>query len=561
MKQLFIVFILAILHTLPLWNFGENLAGGAGDPFAHAAIGEWYCKNVVLGNFQSEIYMAPFGTKLSGNYDSPFPFILTCPFYAAGPIFQFHLFTMLQIALILVSAFLVARLFFKHEGLQFCYIFFVWWCGFYVMRSHQHETLLSLIWGFQLILYALWSFNPGSLKKVLIPAALIGLALTGTFYNIACLLFISIILLCLRLWQTRLSLRWKSLIYIPAGAAAFFGIFAIFWGPLISYTLWNGAPDVVPQRALFNLDLLSPFIPFEGNLIYKIIDEDLKFGFERYGPFEPIMLLIVLCWACRKKFWEDGSRVAIFVLAVAYFILSLGPELRINNVTYADLDFNTFILDLFPFRLSRTPARFAAVTNLSFIFLGFTYLDQLPKISLKKWASLFLMGWILLTGPGLNQMWMFPHIQYPHLFAQKGLSSLRALPDDSIVVSIPSAWAQDPTQNFNRIFHGKNITSAYLSYPAYNQTTIGLFQSDPFLGRLGCLGEITPFAPNELMSNPEKLQKHLRERKFRGFVINKQLLLSQPGCKDLTRWTVDFLKYPWIRITEENNNFVTAEIL
>ncbi|MBC7370690.1 MAG: hypothetical protein H7326_03940 [Bdellovibrionaceae bacterium] len=561
MKQLALVFLLAILHTLPLWNWDHNLAGGAGDPFAHAAIGEWYCKNVVLGNFKSDIFMAPFGTDLSGSYDSPFPFILTCPFYAAGPIFQFHLFTFIQIAMILLSAFLVARTFFKHKGLQLCYILFVWWCGFYVVRSHQHITLLSVIWGFQLVLYALWTFNPGSWRRVAVPGALIGLALTGTFYNIASLFFISLILIFVRLWQTRKDFIWKSLLYIPGGVLSFLVVFLPLWGPLIYFTLWNGAPDVIPQRAFYNLDLLSPFIPFDGNWLSQFFGGDLRIGFERYNPFEPIMLILAIFWACHKKFWKDGWKATIFILSIFYFILALGPELRFNNDAYFDLNFNKLVLDFFPFRLSRTPARFAAITNLSFVFLGFMFLDQISRETWKNWIAVGLLGWIVLTGPGLNNMWQFPTLEYPSLFARQGLASLKALPDDSVVISIPSAWAQDPTQNFNRLFHRKNISSAYLSYPAYNQKTIALTVPDPFLGKLGCAGEITAYKKNDLMSNPAELQKHLKERKFRGFMINKQILSGQANCAELTQWVLWFVKLPWIRVTEENANFVTAEML
>jgi len=244
-----------------------------------------------------------------------------------------------------------------------------------------------------------------------------------------------------------------------------------------------------------------------------------------------------------------------------YFILALGPEFRYNNDAYADLNFNKVILDFFPFRLSRTPARFAAITNLSFIFLGFLFLDQISKDQIKKWLALGLTAWIIVTGPALNKMWLFPTIEYPALFAQKGLASLKALPDDSVVISVPSAWAQDPTQNFNRLYHKKNISSAYLSYPAYNYPLIAMVKPDPFLGKLGCAGEVTAYAKNDLMSNPSELHKHLKERKFRGFVINKQVLVSQPGCGELTKWLLDFLKLPWVRVTEENVNFVTAEVL
>src|SRR5437868_2634869 len=108
---LLILLILGLVHTFPLWNLRENVAGGYGDPLSHATIGSWYCGNVLTGNFHSDQFMAPASTDLSGTYDSPFPFALTCPFVNSGSLFQFHLFTLLQILLIIFSAWLVATRF------------------------------------------------------------------------------------------------------------------------------------------------------------------------------------------------------------------------------------------------------------------------------------------------------------------------------------------------------------------------------------------------------------------------------------------------------------------
>jgi hypothetical protein len=560
-KQLWIVFFLAILHTLPLWNSNKNLAGAAGDPFAHAAIGEWYCKNVVTGNFQSDIYMSPYGMNMAGNYDSPFPFILTCPFVPAGPLFQFHLFTILQILLIVLSAWLVAQKCFQYRGLQFCYIFFVWWCGFYVVRTHQHMNLLSLIWGFQFILYAFWTFHPRHRKSVVVASLLTALSFAGTFYNIASLLFIVFVLFSYKLWATRKEFSLVSLLNLLIGLGCFLAVFVPLWGPMIYFTLLNGAPDVMYQRSLYNLDLLSPFIPYEGNWLYSFIQSDFKLGFERYNPFDWVMIALAAVSICSKTFWKDPWKVLLLLFAMFYFVMALGPEFRFANETYADLDFNKTLLDIFPFRLSRTPGRFAAITNFCFIFLGFAYLDQIKKEITKKRWSYLLFVWILITGPLLNQMWMFPTLEYAAIFPQKGLASLSSMAKEATVVSIPSAWAQDPTQNFNRLFHHHNISSAYLSYPAYNRPIIASFAKDPFLGKLGCDGEITAFSKTTFMASSAELQKYLREKNLRGFVINKQILLGQANCKALTAWVVEFLKMPWLRVTEENSTFVTAELL
>jgi hypothetical protein len=560
-KQLWIFLFLAILHTLPLWNLDKNLAGGYGDPFTHATIGEWYCKNVVTGNFHSDFYMSPYGVSMAGTYDSPFPFILTCPFVSAGSLFQFHLFALIQIFLILFSAWLVAKTFFKDKPLRFCYVLFVWWCGFYITRSHQHLTLLSVIWGLQFVLYAAWTINPKTLKGVLIPGLLMALTLVGTFYNIASLLFFAVLLMGYRLWLQRKDFNVRALLNLAYGLILFSALFLLFWGPMIYFILKNGQTNVEMQRKVFNLDLLSPFLPFEGNLIYQLWEGAPRFNFERASPFDPIMIILVFASIFKKEFWQDRWRVLILLLASFYFVMALGPELRINNEVAGYLDFNGTLLDLIPFKFSRTPGRFAAITNLSFIFLGFLFLDRLRSRRLYKYIPLMLGVWIIITGPLLNQMWFFPTIEYRSIVPMVGLESLKKLPVEATVVSIPSAWAQDPTQNFNRIFHGKNITSAYLAYITYNQELIRPFSQDPFLGKMGCQSEITAFSKTPLLSNFDELHKYLIANNLRGFVVNMEILVGQPACKDLALWTIEFLKLPWVRVTEEKGRFITAELL
>lgn len=561
MKNLIVIIVLVFLHTLPLWNFKENLAGGYGDPFTHATIGDWYCNNVLTGNFHYSGYLSPYGADVSGSYDSPFPFILTCPAVPAGPLFQFHLFTLLQIILIVFSAWLVAKTFLKSNSLQFCYILFVWWCGFYISRSHQHETLLSQIWGLQFVFYAVATLAPRNIKSVLISSFLIALALTGTFHNIATLLFIAITLTLFKLWQMR-----KDLVYVKTHLNLFLGlllsalIFGSLWWPMITFTLKNGAVDVSMQRQLFSLDLLSPLIPFESNLIYKWLEMNPILSYERYNSFDPIILSIMIISLFFKGFWRERVRIIIFILGLFYFTLSLGPELRIKNEIFSTFDFNAEFLNFFPFKVSRTPARFAAITNLSFVLLAFLFLEQYSANRYKKSIAFVLIVWIFVTGPVMNQMLFFPTIKYQSIIPMQGLESLKKLPADSIVVSIPSAWAQDPTENFNRLFHQKDISSAYLSYTAYSKSIREQFVADPFLGRMGCKDDVTAFYQNPLLGSFENLRAHLKERKLRGFIINKLILLGRPECQDLKNWTIEFLKNPWIKVTQENVNFVTAEI-
>lgn len=562
MKYLAILFLFALLHTLPLWKLEKNLVGQYGDPLAHAAIGEWYCKNVVTGNFQSDIYLSPHGVDFSGNYDSPFPYILTCPFVQSGPQFQFHLFTFFQVLLIVISSFCVAKLFFKSPLLQFTYVLFVWWGGYYVARSHQHMTLLSNIWGIQFVLYAIWSLRIQEWKSALKSSFLLALSFAGTFQNIPSLSLLALGLFLLSVFEERKKILSKvGFRNLLIASLVFSGVFLLLWGPMIVFTLKHGTPNVADQRQVYNLDLLSPLIPFGGNLLFQWIEVPLKLSFERYNSFDAFVFVVFLISLFAGSFWKSRLKVLLLILGVVYFFLSLGPELRINGEVVSSLSLNQWIYQYLPFSLTRTPARLALVTQLCIVLLAFLYLDRLRSPKTKKILSFVAVGWILVTGPLLSQTYFFPTFDYKSILPMKGLESLKNLPEDSVIVHIPSAWAQDPSQNFHRLIHGKKISAGYLAYPVYNESVAKTFAQDPFLGKLGCRNEVTAFMTSPMLENLDYLRVYLKKNGYRGFIVNKSILLGSSDCQELLSWTRRLLQSPWIKTTDESNLFLTAEIL
>ncbi|MBS1970233.1 MAG: hypothetical protein JSU04_07990 [Bdellovibrionales bacterium] len=553
---LFVVLLAGFIHTFPLWNWKENVAGGYGDPTSHATIAQWYCGHVLTGNFHSDQFLAPFGADMSGTYDSPFPFALTCAFGKAGTILQFHLFTLFQIWLILLGAWLVATVFIKSPVRQLAYILFVWWCGFYVARTHQHMTLLSSIWGIQFILYAALNLDISRFRTILVGGVLLGLSFVGTFHNIPMLSIFALILVIYKLWEQRSKLNRKILLYLTAGVAVSLGIFLVFWWPMIAYSLKNGPVLVDSDRRAYNLDLLSPLIPFDTSLLYQWWSDLPKLSLERQNYFDPLILIIFIFSLCKRQFWKDSFRVCLLGVSIFYFIISLGPELRFNNEVLAYLDFNSELLHSFPFRITRTPGRLLLVTNMCLIFSVFLFLEQSKEGKWKKCFSWILVAWAIFTGPLLNQMWFFPTLKYLEVFPMAALEQVRNMPNETIVVQVPTAWAQDPSQNFQQIFHNKKITSGYLAYTNYNKEVQEKFSKEPFLGRLGCEGESTAFEATPLMTNSEMLYNYMKMHRYEVIIVNKLILLGNPACGKLTSWLKELVKQPWIKVIAENNAYV-----
>lgn len=553
--------ILGFLHAFSLWDTHANLAAGYGDPLAHAELGQYYCTNVLSGDFHTDRFLAPFGADFSGSYDSPFPFILSCPALAGGPIFQFHIFTLIQIWLIILGAWLVATVFIQSPLRQFAYVLFVWWCGFYISRSHQHVTLLSVIWGMQFVFYAVMNLKPKHLGNVLGAGLLLGLSYTGTFQNLPGLFLITVVLAVYKLWQLRSEFKDVQVLRnIACGLLLALVVFAVLWGPMIAYTLKNGAVSVDDQRRLYNLDLLSPFIPPEFSRIFDWWPSLTKLPLERQNSFDFVVMILVLASLFTKKFWRDSFRRTILFVGIVYFILALGPELRINDQVSSYLDFNVEIFHYFPMRITRTTGRLAAITNMCFILMAFIYLENLSRERLKNFLTYGLIAWGVFAGPFMNQMWLFPTLKYTDILPANALTEVRNMPSDTIVVQIPSGWARDPAQNFLQIFHNKRITAGYLAYTNYNQKVMQEFAAEPFLGKLGCDGDPTAFAPTPLMTNSNDLRSYLLKQSYRVIIIDKTLLLNDPACKNLTTWVQQLVKQPWIKVLEEGKLYVVAVV-
>ncbi|MCC2677538.1 MAG: hypothetical protein K0R29_114 [Pseudobdellovibrio sp.] len=553
MKTVAVLILLAVLHTLPYWNTGENLAGRPGDPYAHAAIGEWYCKNVVTGDFHFEPFMAPNGVSVAGNYDSPFPFILTCPFVSAGPHFQFHLFSFFQILLIVLSAWALSGVLLRTYSLRWAYVLLTWFCSFYAIRSSIHLTLLSVIWGFQFSLFAIFTYDKTDLKKVVRSMLLLSLALCGTFQNLTALFLIYLAFLIYLIRQVKFYPAFERrnlLLGIGAGAATFL----YFWGPMLFFTLTNRDPvfNAGAMREAYSLTLNGLLFPFVSHVVGNY------FGFssgayENANAMDWLVVLLFIALLVYKKFSLTLVEKVALVIAAFYLYISFGPALPVTE----------WIFEFYPFKIGRTPSRFAVITHLILIVLTLTWIEKTNwSQKLKSRLGIALSAWAILWGPAANAMWFAPTFKYKALIPEKALAEIKnTAAADSTVVMIPSAWAGEPIYNFLRLFHGQKISSAYLAFPVYNVDMVKAVEADLFLGELDCGSNAIAFKNGAIMNDPESLRRYVSEKGYSFAIINKSYLSNMGGCESLKSWVFKYLKYPWVKVIEENGSFLVTRHL
>jgi hypothetical protein len=503
--------------------------------------------------------MAPTGVDLSNSYDSPFPFIVTCAFTSAGTIAQFHIFAAVQVLLILLSSWLVARVLFREEAWRLCYVLFAWWTGFYIGRVHEHFTLLSGIWGFQMLLWLALRLDVRRRSAMAVAGVVLALIFAGTFHNIAMLTVPAVLVLGYVLWTQRVHVKSaKFAVNLLASLGCFALVFGYLFGPFVRGYFTANLRRLPGDRGAYNLDLLSPFVPHPSNLIYKLTGYWAQIPSEAFNAFDLIALVAAVWAVSRKDFWKSSLNRVVFSAAAICFVAALGPEIMFNHSALFANPLDTLLAQLPPFSFSRTPGRFASVTALCVVFIGLKFLhDRYARLGWKLPAALIV--WILVTGPVLNQEVFLPTFSYRPFFPMNALEAVRQAPKEFIAVQIPAAYSQDPAQNFMQIFHEKRITSGYLAYAAYTDEVLTPHANDPFLGQLGCNQTVLPFRNAGIMTNADQLHAYLVSKNFRIWMLNKRIL-SDPNCSPLLTWLRQIVKQPWLRAIEENENYAILAV-
>lgn len=559
MKSLLVLLPLFFLHTASLWSPGETLAGGYGDPLAHAGIPDFYCPNITVFDTRTDRFLAPTGVDLANSYDSPFPLILTCAFTGAGTIAKFHLFAALQVLLILLSSWLVARILFREESWRICYVLFAWWTGFYIARVHEHYTLLSGIWGFQLLLWVGLTLDVRVRRQMAVAGLALALIFAGTFHNIAMLTVPVLIMLGYVLWTQRAHIKNRNFaVNLLTALGVFALVFGYLFGPFIRGFFTQNLRRLPSDRVFYNLDLVSPFVPHPQNLIYKVTGYWSQIPSEAFNAIDLIVLAGALWALSRKSFWKSSFNKVLFAIALICYVVSLGPAILFNHHLLFENPLDQVLAHLPPFSFSRTPGRFASVTALCLIFIAIRFLHE--RWAGKGWrVPALLIAWIVITGPVLNQEIFLPTWSYRSFFPMNALESVRQAPQEFIAVQIPAAYSQDPAQNFMQIFHGKRITSGYLSYTSYTDEALMPHANDPFLSQLGCDRSVLPYRGADIMHQYDQLRAYVNSKNLRVWMLNKRIL-ADPNCAPLLAWVKEVAKQPWIKAIEENENYAILAV-
>ncbi|NJL24631.1 MAG: hypothetical protein HC902_05305 [Calothrix sp. SM1_5_4] len=439
----------------------------------------------------------------------------------------------------ILTAWLVARTLFRRTDWRIAYVLAVWWCGFYIARTHEHFTLLSSIWGLQALIWMGLNADLSDRRKTALFGALTGLVFCGTFHNLAMLSLPFALILGASLWAGR---RRIDAVGFVAATALFALVFTAFFGPAVVGYFRDQLPSLSSDRALYNLDLLSLFVPHPDSRLYAWFSLRAPLAGERLNSVDAAILVLCLLTATKARAWRDHHIRLAGAIALLSWIFALGPEIRFNSVVLAGNPLDSVLASLPPFSLSRTPGRFAAVTVLSLTFIAFWALRQ-EYVRAPRGAAWFLIGWFIFSGPVMNRQITVPAVAYRAVFPMKALAEIHNSPFDDIVLHLPTALSSDPSQNFMQLFHGKRISSGYIAYTAQTPDVVAALAADPVLAQSDCDGEAFAFRGDGLLADPVRVREYLKRSKLNYVIINKRYL-SMSRCARLLEWVRTLVREP-----------------
>jgi len=146
---------------------------------------------------------------------------------------------------------------------------------------------------------------------------------------------------------------------------------------------------------------------------------------------------------------------------------------------------------------------------------------------------------------------------FDELLPKTGLTQIKENSRDVYLLHIPILV--DQTQNFLQLYHGKKITSGYISYRAQSTDIRYRINEDPFYSKLYCRQPHE--APLYLEENfPQTFFKSVDDNNI-GYIIINKYLINLTGCGPLTEFIEsDFSQHTQYKLIDENRLYQIYEV-
>lgn len=382
----FVIFLaLAVVFLLPgSLQPSSALLGYPGDNFQHAWFLWHFARAVAHGQdpLYTRLLFYPTRVTLAWSTSDPIAALMALPLsLTVGPVVAYNLSLILQLALAAFFGRLLCLRITRSEPAAFIGGIVFAFSSFLLAQSLGH---LSLVTAFAVPLFVLVfdrildAENPSWKMGVPLGLALLLAALSHYNYVVVCLLFAFFWLVIdvtrdFRLGGAPLIARvWKPLL---AGAATFLAGFSPFLWMMVGHPAAIPLSRTANHLDTFSADVLGPLIPSWNHILFGQFVRGMNprifaAGYEGtvYAGIIVLALAAIGFWNARKLREQWATRAAL--LAVIFYLLSLGPQLRLLGHPLR-IPGPAALFYLLPFaRFVSAPARFDAGVALSLAILA-----------------------------------------------------------------------------------------------------------------------------------------------------------------------------------------------
>jgi hypothetical protein len=467
--------IYLVSFTILTWpsmaSFSTHFLCDAGDGFANVWNLWWVHETVTRAQspWFTHYLFHPDGATLHGHTLNPFNGFLALPLWAFLPPWQVYN-TVLVFAFVAtgLTTFWLAR----HLRMGQVVSLFVGgsftFTSYHFMRAYGHLDLLSLEWLPLFVLAWLALLDAPSHRRAVFAAGALFLVLLCNYYYTFYAVLLGVLLFVHRAWRHRrdplLFLRREQLLPILSFTVSS----ALLAGSLLlPFWLQHRADPFIGAHdpARYGLDLLAPFVPglswrFSEWTEWFWLARDLVTGDFVVGgnpvdscAFVRMSVLVPAAWAAWNfRRIRAGDCGAWILIAVVFFLLALGPRLRVFGATVPMPWMPYTALESLapPLRMSGSPTRMVVVVMLGLSILAGYALPVLWRragpVARFLWIALFLFE----TWP-----YVLPRTQPP---IPDWVLRLRELPPGAV-----AGLDGEPTDMRMQIVFDKPITTGYLA--------------------------------------------------------------------------------------------------
>lgn len=537
---------LALFFTCPLaFHFTDRLPGAGADSIG----GIWYFWFFKHNLFdlhtnpfaQSDLVFYPIGFNISTGYDTLLATIISLPlqFIFKNPFIVYNILIIFNFVFSSYASYLLAKYLTNDKKVSFIAGIIFGFSPYMMARSLGHMNLLTTGMIPLFILIFLKTLKNPSLKSFSLSALLFLLvSLSSWQYGLFTLLFVFFSLVFLYLTSKKAILNKQYVINF----AFFLILSALLTLPFALPMILNKVSSKIPlptngDATHYAADALSYLTPPPASILFgKFISKDYFGSLSTnstesttyLGVFE-IIFILYFFFAIRKNKFEKifSENIYWIILAFIFFILSLGPLLKIGGHISNFILPYYFIFYLPFFDLAKEPVRMSIFVMLFVMIIFSVFLKAyLEKNKLHRNMILLLTALIIIA----------ERATFPYQIEKIGISpfynKISEDKNDYTILDLPAntKWLQQPLYNFYQVTHQKKIIVGAMGYTSFSSNSYSWIEQNDFVNKSSCALITDKKTPDikisKTKSDRDKMIRELKDVKIKYVVFHKNIIAN-----------------------------------